>query len=70
MRKSDTVEIEVHMTGHRFIEDDTGTYEMQDVEIETAHMFGREWSEKEMRDEFGKLADYIIDWDNGEEWEE
>lgn len=69
MRKSDTIEIEVHMTGRRFVEHDTGTDEMIDVEIETAYMFGREWSEKELRDEFGKLADYIIDSDNSEGWE-
>lgn len=37
-----------------------------DVRIETVSMFGREWTINELDAEFGNLADWIMDNDNGE----
>tara|TARA_R110000851_G_scaffold62675_6_gene143571 strand:+ start:608 stop:859 length:252 start_codon:yes stop_codon:yes gene_type:complete len=69
VKKRVTIEIEIEMSGNEFIEYDTGTHTIDDVEIESAHMFGRDWSEIELRAEFGALASWVTATDNGEDWE-
>ena len=69
MRKWVTIEIGVELSGRLVHDPDTGPDGVDDVEIDTAHMFGRDWSEIELRAEFGALATWIAVTDNGEEWE-
>lgn len=48
------------LTGRRVHDPDTGPDEVEDIELETVYMFDREWNNRELRDEFGNLADWII----------
>ncbi len=67
-------EIEIELTGVR-VKCDLGIprtpswYEVEDVQIESVHMFGRSWTENELRAEFGKLADWIIENVDEQEWD-
>lgn len=59
MNKKMCIEMEVDFSGVEFVELDTGTNEINDVEIENVCLFGRDWTERELRAEFGKLAEWI-----------
>lgn len=75
MRKSVTFDIDVVLNGHAF-KCDYGVvgspvwYEVDDADIESLWMFGRDWTGDEIRSKFGELADYIIyNSDDFGEWE-
>lgn len=57
------------MSGRRIVEADTGTDEIIDIQIESLHMFGRDWYPAEIRAEFGNLAEWIIDQHDRGYWE-
>lgn len=43
--------------------------EIDDIQIETVHMFDRDWTDAELRAEFGNIADWIIESVEEEEFE-
>jgi hypothetical protein len=45
-------------------------YDVEDIEIETVHLFNREWTQDELEDEFGNLAEWIKDAVDMEEFED
>lgn len=69
MKATTTTEITATLTARRIHDPDTGPDELTDVEIETVHMFEREWTTRELRDEFGNLAEWIVDSVDDEEFE-
>ena len=69
MKATTTTEITATLTARRIQDPDTGPDELTDLEIETVYMFDREWTDRELRDEFGRLADWIIDNVDDEEFE-
>jgi hypothetical protein len=69
MKATTTTEITATLTARRISDPDTGPDEITDVEIETVYMFEREWTDRELRDEFGNLAEWIKDAVDMEEFE-
>ena len=67
MKSTYTTELTATLSGRRLRDPDTGPDEVVDVEIETVYLFDREWTNREFRDEFGNLAEWIKD--AVEEWE-
>lgn len=69
-----TVEMEVELSG-RPEKQDYGVrgspewIEVVDVKVDSVFMFGRSWTYGELRAEFGNLADWIVDHEDGEDWE-
>lgn len=65
MKATITIDLTATLTG-RPVRNDYGVprspvwTEIEDVQIETVHMFGSEWTDAELRAEFGNLADWII----------
>jgi hypothetical protein len=70
MKTTHTTEITATLTARRIRDPDTGPDEIADVEIETVYMFEREWTDRELRDEFGNLAEWIKDAVDMEEFED
>jgi hypothetical protein len=69
MKTTSAFEFTATLTARIFSDPDTGPDELVDLEIETVYMFDREWTDRELRAEFGRLADWIIDNVDDEEFE-
>lgn len=69
MKATTTTEIVATLTARRICDPDTGPDEIADVEIETVYMFEREWNDRELREEFGNLSEWIKDTVELEEFE-
>ena len=69
MKATYTTEITATLTARRVSDPDTGPDDITDVEIETVYLFDREWSDRELRDEFGNLSEWIKDTVDVEEFE-
>jgi hypothetical protein len=61
MKATTTTEITATLTARRISDPGTGPDEITGVEIETVYMFDREWTDRELRDEFGNLSEWIKD---------
>lgn len=74
MKATLTLDLTANLTG-RAVKADYGVpgspvwTEIEDIEIETVHLFNREWTDQELRAEFGNLADWIVEKVEKEEFE-
>jgi len=75
MKATLTLDLTATLTG-RSVRNDYGVpgspvwYDVEDIEIETVHLFNREWTQDELEDEFGNLAEWIKDAVDMEEFED
>ena len=69
-----SLDLTANLTG-RSVRNDYGVpgspvwYDVEDIYIETVYMFDREWTQKELEAEFGKLAEWIIETAEAEDFE-
>ena len=70
MKATTATEITATLTARRIHDPDTGPDEITDVEIETVYLFDREWTHDELEAEFGKLAEWIIEAAETEDFED
>lgn len=74
MRATIVLDLTANLTG-RSVRNDYGVpgspvwYDVDDIEIETVHMFDRDWRHEELEAEFGKLAEWIIETAETEDFE-
>ena len=75
MKATLTLDLTATLTG-RSVRNDYGVpgspvwYDVEDIEIETVHLFNREWTQDELEDEFGNLAQWIIEEAEQEDFED
>jgi hypothetical protein len=75
MKATISLDMTANLTG-RSVRNDYGVpgspvwYDVEDISIDTVHMFDREWTHDELEAEFGNLAEWIINEAETEDFED